>query len=242
MKSFVAALFTTAIEASMITASTQYDPFDPSDPAYDPNYDPAFDPSFDPTLDPDHGPTSHSHSHESHVDSHSHDHSHDHSHSNTSPTSSISHGFTPYIHHHSGLKEGHYNPWTGESTTALEAEFEGWYSPFQKYSPPYKAYKPETTDRTEYATCTFANSPTAPTKSFLIQFAQRPGKAVNAQITATGFTASLGHSIRIHEYGRMQKKTNTCDQVGKEFRPLEEVDKEKRVNPFQDPDRGRIPD
>lgn len=59
MKSFLAALSATAIEASMITASTQYDPFDPFDPNFDPNYDPNFDPSL---L----GPTSNSHSNSAH--------------------------------------------------------------------------------------------------------------------------------------------------------------------------------
>ena len=228
MKSFFAALSATAIEASMITASTQYDPFDPFDPAFDPNYDPNFDPSL---L----GPTSNSHSH-------SHSHSHGIGVSPAPSNSSLLQGWTPYLHTHSGLKEGHYNPWTGESSTALEAEFEGWYSPFQKYSPPYKSYKPETTNKTEFATCSFSNDPVNPTQSFLIQFAQRPGKAVNAQITATGLTASLNHQIRVYEFGKLFPLLQNCDQVGNEFRPLEERDKEKRVNPFQDPNRGRIPD
>lgn len=46
----------------------------------------------------------------------------------------------------------------------------------------------------------------------------------------------------MYEYGKLEPTASKCDNLGREFRPLEERDKDKRLNPFQDPERGRIPD
>ena len=46
----------------------------------------------------------------------------------------------------------------------------------------------------------------------------------------------------MHEYGKLEPTASKCDNLGREFRPLEERNKKGRLNPFQDPERGRIPD
>ena len=48
----------------------------------------------------------------------------------------------------------------------------------------------------------------------------------------------------IMEYGKVEDDVdgNVCTFVGEEFNPLSEVDQSGRANPFQDPNRGTMPD
>ena len=58
---------------------------------------------------------------------------------------------------------------------------------------------------------------------------------------ATTTAASRPINFKIYKYADVNTKTSvTCDKMGTEFRPLGELDKYLRPNPFQDPNRGRI--
>jgi len=49
---------------------------------------------------------------------------------------------------------------------------------------------------------------------------------------------------RIMEFGRVDVSNTgvaVCTDLGDEFNPLQEVDKFGRKNPFQDPNRGTMP-
>ena len=127
MRIIFAALSVIATQASLIDSRSRYDPYGPYDPHYGPRKYPRYE------HNPGYGSRSHTGA--------------------FSGNTGDAPRFKPYLHKHSGLRKGHHNPWTGEGTKAQKAEFEGWYSPSQKYSPPYKAYKPDTTGKTEYATC-----------------------------------------------------------------------------------------
>ena len=99
-----------------------------------------------------------------------------------------------------------------------------------------------------------------------LQFAQAPGKTTSMNIkdfaaeglhgTATGTAAdmtpttlAISYEFRLMEYGQLRKNSTAtsgitsqpCGNMGNQFRPLKEVDKYGRVNPFQDPNRGVIP-
>ena len=97
-----------------------------------------------------------------------------------------------------------------------------------------------------------------------LQFAQAPGKTTSLNIknftneglfsagtqgtaaTPTTNAAAQSYEFRLMEYGQLLAGTGTtnnfaCGNMGNQFRPLKEVDKYGRVNPFQDPNRGVIP-
>lgn len=106
-----------------------------------------------------------------------------------------------------------------------------------------------------------------PQAQWLYQFAQSPGKtttmkwfanirnpnlqgndqaAANYQAVLTEFgniipareTANLANDVLMFENTGVFNKQ--CNQMGKEWRPLGELDRYGRPNPFQDPQRGRI--
>ena len=55
-------------------------------------------------------------------------------------------------------------------------------------------------------------------------------------LTMGSTNANQRYAFRITEYGR----TSNCLLMGNEFNPLQEKDYLNRVNPYQDPTRGRI--
>jgi hypothetical protein len=100
-----------------------------------------------------------------------------------------------------------------------------------------------------------------------LQFAQAPGKTTSMNIKdfaaegvhgstagtpedTTALTVTVKYEFRLMEYGQLLKNSTAttgtllaqnCGNMGNQFRPLKEVDKYGRVNPFQDPNRGIIP-
>ena len=56
--------------------------------------------------------------------------------------------------------------------------------------------------------------------------------------------ADTTYELKLFEYGKLQRTGGggMCEAGGLEFNPLTEVDKNGRVNPYQDPARGRIDD
>ena len=105
-----------------------------------------------------------------------------------------------------------------------------WYNKYQQYSPIKIAYKPTTGKKTEYAVCEINDTSK-------IQLAQMPGKAVQAKVTFAGLVADTTYSFRVHENGTV---ANSCVNIGDEYNPLQEKDSLGRVNPYQDPSRGRL--
>ena len=60
---------------------------------------------------------------------------------------------------------------------------------------------------------------------------------VRTTLNASAANANNTYVLRIREYGL---KTNSCADQGDEYNPLFEKDALNRVNPYQDPTRGRI--
>lgn len=150
-------------------------------------------------------------------------HYHGHGHSHT-------HGYG-YYHPNTS-----YDPWA--TTTTTTSTTTGWYSPYQQYSPPKIAYKPGPMKLPEYAICELSNG----TQTATVQIAQYPHRAASAKVTLAGFTASRKIDLTINQYGDIYTTTtNTCDNTGTEYRPLQEKDKYNQNNPYQDPARGRLP-
>ena len=171
-------------------------------------------------------------------------------------------GHYPHAHQTSSS----YDPWTGatSSTTSDKAK---WFSPYQQYSSPKIKYTGGTSKETEFAQCYATSVATAlttittdysPKYQFLFQFAQAPGKTTTMKWFADiiGVTTK-SYQVALTEYGRvLNKPTDTtianvfsnagvsgnaeCANMGNEWRPLGEKDKYGRINPFQDPQRGRI--
>ena len=60
---------------------------------------------------------------------------------------------------------------------------------------------------------------------------------VRSTLTAGTTNANKTYAFRIREYGL---RTNSCADQGDEYNPLFERDALNRINPYQDPNRGRI--
>ena len=78
--------------------------------------------------------------------------------------------------------------------------------------------------------------------------------AAATQSTQLASSVTQSYEFRIMEYANLRPINSTtlgtrtstytnyaCGNMGNQFRPLKEVDKYGRVNPFQDPTRGVIP-
>ena len=76
-----------------------------------------------------------------------------------------------------------------------------------------------------FGTSSTAGTPTTPT-------ANTPAQSYEFRLMEYG-QLTAGGSIGVNNYG--------CGNMGNQFRPLKEVDKYGRVNPFQAPNRGVIP-
>ena len=79
--------------------------------------------------------------------------------------------------------------------------------------------------------------------SGFVEFAQIPGKASMVRSEAgLALVADTKYELQLREYGKIQRTGGggVCEAGGLEFNPLTEVDKHGKVNPFQDPARGRI--
>ena len=139
-----------------------------------------------------------------------------------------------------------------------------WYGPYQQYSPVRIPYLPGTATTTQYAICdtgTYGNN-----FSGKIEFAQRPGKATQTKTNITSGTnggtfgqagfvnyGSRTYRMIVTEYGdcttplstfsttdRSLTNRSSTPPAGDEFNPLAERDRLNRLNPYQDPKRGRI--
>ena len=152
-------------------------------------------------------------------------HAHGHNHKN------------PWYHtvvHHKHAESYELDPWADRN--AADDERTGWYSPYQQFSPAQIQYTPTVTHAT-FARCVFSDDG-------VVLIGQLKGKApvvkydlINLSMTTAGSDLDgTYYQIAITEFG-----ARDCAQQGEEFNPLNEVDKYGRENPYQDPQRGRLP-
>ena len=146
-------------------------------------------------------------------------HAHGHNHKN------------PWYHtvvHHKSAQDYELDPWVRRN--GADTEREGWYSPYQQFSPAQIQYVPTVTHAT-FARCDFDGG------SGFALIGQLKGKAPVVKFDLTGLgttTASTDldgsyYQAEVREFGDLEC---TEDGLGEEYNPLTEVDKYGRVNPF----------